>query len=158
MSDFAGFEAFDATTVPDAPSAEALPAGDYTVMVTETDFRPTNKTQPDGTPTGSYLSATFQVVEGEHSGRNLYEMYNIVNLNPKAVAIGKEQLRDLCLACNMNAIVLPSDLNDKVLRVRVACKNDTYNGETRVKNTIKKYAPLSAATTPTPPMDNGAPF
>lgn len=70
----------------------ALPRGDYSVTVVDSDLKPTRE------GTGQYLEVELEVLSGEHQGRKVWDRMNLVNKNPKAVEIGKETLAALCKA------------------------------------------------------------
>lgn len=85
---------FNANEVPEvAPrSFGPLPAGSYDMVITKSDIKPTKA------GTGHYIELEMQVVDGEHSGRRLWERLNIDNPNKQAEDIAKAALGALCQA------------------------------------------------------------
>lgn len=78
---------------------EALPPGEYTVMVTESEI----KTTQSGA--GRYISLAFEVQAPDaFRGRKLWDNMNIENPSIKAVEIAKRQLAQLVKACGMEDI------------------------------------------------------
>ena len=63
-----------------------LPDGDYLVSFDRASEQATKKGD------GSYVKASFKVVEGDYKGRLLFNYFLITHSNPKAAQIGKEQL------------------------------------------------------------------
>ncbi len=56
---------FNANQVEPTSNLEAIPAGKYLAVITESELKPTKS------GSGSYLQLTFQVLEGEYKGRFL---------------------------------------------------------------------------------------
>lgn len=87
--------------VNDAPAAAAprnygpLPAGDYPVVITESDVKATKA------GTGQYIELVMQVTDGEYSGRRLWERLNVNNPNKTAEDIAKAALGQLLLAVDV---------------------------------------------------------
>lgn len=65
---------------------DPIPEGTYTVKLTKSEERTTKKGD------GAYINATFEVVEGDHSGRLIFQKFLIDHPSAKAVEIGKNQL------------------------------------------------------------------
>lgn len=88
---------FNAAAVePMAPRSYApLPNGDYEMIITKSDVKPTKA------GTGQYLELEMQVVSGEHSGRRHWERLNVSNPNKQAEDIAKAALASLCNALGM---------------------------------------------------------
>jgi hypothetical protein len=58
---------FNASSVQPATAYEALPAGTYTAIITESEMKSTKRGD------GEYLQLTLQIIDGEHSGRKLWD-------------------------------------------------------------------------------------
>lgn len=88
---------FNAAAVePMAPRSYApLPNGDYEMIITKSDVKPTKA------GTGQYLELEMQVVSGEHSGRRHWERLNVSNPSKQAEDIAKAALASLCNALGM---------------------------------------------------------
>jgi hypothetical protein len=114
---------------------EAIPAGHYTVIMTEAKWKETSS------GTGRYLECTFQVVEGDYKNRKLWGKLNLQNPKPDAVTIAKRQFADICKAVQVASPRNVSELFNKPLSVRVTIQE--WNGDKR--NEVKAYKPLGAA-------------
>lgn len=115
----------------------ALPAGEYTVSISNSEFRNTKNGR------GQYLSLTFEIIEGQHAGRYAWHNLNLQNDNPKAVEIAQRELSAICRAVGKMAISDSSELHDIPHRITLAYI--PARGEWAEKNQIKKWMPLSAA-------------
>jgi len=99
---------FDAQShvAPPAPSREPLPPGMYQVIVMASDIKPTQA------GTGEFIELTLQVIDGEFSGRRLWDRLNVSNPNKTAEDIAKRQLQELCLAAGVTALTETEQLHD----------------------------------------------
>lgn len=80
-----------------APSFDALPAGDYVARAIKMEVKDTKNGQ------GKLLKVQFQVVDGPHANRIIFEQFNIVNPNRQAVQISVGQIRSWIEACTGHA-------------------------------------------------------
>ena len=62
----ANLQGFDARTVEPSADFEAIPAGKYLAIITDSGMKETKA------GTGNYLELTLQIIEGEFKGRNLW--------------------------------------------------------------------------------------
>jgi hypothetical protein len=86
---------FDVTEVePSAPRTdyEPIPAGEYVLRAVEAE----EKTTASG---GTMIKAKFEVAKGEHTGRLLWQNFNIVNASETAQRIGRQQIVAWATAC-----------------------------------------------------------
>lgn len=99
---------FDAQThvAPPSPSREPLPRGMYQVIVMASDLKSTQA------GTGQFIELTLQVIDGEHSGRRVWDRLNVSNPNKQAEDIALRQLQELCLACGVTAMTTTEQLHD----------------------------------------------
>ena len=147
----ATLQGFNANDVEPATDFEAIPAGKYLAVITETEVKP-NKLG-----TGSYLQLTFQVIEGEYKNRFLWARLNLDNPNATAVKIARAELSAICRAVGVMAPGDSVELHDLPLVISVKCKKRADTGE--ITNEIKGYAkkeaaagkPVQAAVDTTPP-------
>lgn len=133
----ATLKGFDANNVDPATDFEAIPAGKYLAVITESEVK-ANKSG-----TGSYLQLTFQVIDGEYKNRFLWARLNLDNPNSTAVKIARGELSAICRAVG---VMLPSDsveLHDLPLVISVKCKKRADTGE--LANEIKGYAKKESA-------------
>lgn len=127
MANLAGF---DASQVPEQQEFTALPEGQYVVIATASEMKPTKNGQ------GQFLQFTFEVVDGPMKGRKLWARLNLVNANATAVDIAKRELGAICRAVNIIKPADSAELHNKPMLVTVAVEIDDRKRE---NNTIKKY-------------------
>ena len=154
MADLRGF---DANQVEPTSDFEPIPAGKYSAVITESEFKETKS------GTGQYLQLTFQVIDGPHANRFLWARLNLDNPNATAVAIAKAELSAICRAIGVMAPKDSMELHNLPLVIHVRCKRRDDTGE--ITNEIKGYskkesAPVAAAeaatSTDTPPWKDRA--
>lgn len=129
----ASLQGFDASTVPEQEDFSALPEGQYVVLATASEMKPTKNGN------GEYLQFVFEVIDGQYKGRRLWSRLNLKNANQTAVDIAQRELAAICKAVG---VIKPSDsseLHNKPLTVTVAVEIDDRKRE---GNTIKKYEPV----------------
>jgi len=133
-------QGFNAEEVEPQGSFEPIPAGWYTCMVTDSEFKPTKNGQ------GEYLQLRLDVIDGEHEGRVLFDRLNLNNPNQTAVEIAQRQLSAICRAVG---IMTPSDsteLHDRPLNVKVSIR-PAGNGY-EASNEVKAYDSAEGASAP----------
>lgn len=130
---------FNAENIAPSVSFEALPAGKYNVVITDSDA----KTNRRGD--GEYLQLEFEVIDGEFKGRKLWARLNINNPNPDAVRMANA---DLSAICHAVGVLRPQDsveLHNLPLSVVVRCRK-TPEGE--IVNDIKGYEAVARPVAP----------
>ena len=107
---------------------------------------------------GTYVEFTFRIVEGENINRQVRGRFNIINNNPEAARIGKQQLVGLADAVG---IIDPSDTDPFIgkhciINVTVRPAHDQYGESNEIKS-YKKFdgevlasAPTAQTTAPAP--------
>lgn len=133
---------FDATTVEPRESFQPIPAGDYTVCISASEEKAT------ASGNGEYLKLTLEVLDGDHKGRLLFENLNLKNPSAAAVDIARRTARDICLAVNVPQLNDAMELHGKPMLASVKVEKRNDNGELR--NVIKAFAPVTAATNAAP--------
>lgn len=109
---------------------EALPAGDYVVIATESEFRATKA------GTGQYLQFTYEILEGPHKARKVWDRFNLINPNLTAVDIAERSLKALQEAVGLDGSAKDSsELHNRPFVVTLKIKQ--YNGDT--SNEVKGY-------------------
>lgn len=73
-------------------SFDVLPKGKYRAIINNTSIKPTKA------GTGEYLAVTFQIIEGDHSGRRIWQNLNLSNPNKMAEDIARQELNAICAA------------------------------------------------------------
>lgn len=127
---------FDATTVTPMSNFDALPAGKYNVVVSNTEVK------ENRSGTGSYLQIEFEVIDGEYVNRKLWTRLNLWHTNVEAARIATAELSSICRAVNNLRISDSSELHNLPLCVTVKCRK-TPDGE--IVNEIKGYERVSAS-------------
>ena len=118
---------FDSNEVEAADEYQQIPAGRYTMVVTDTDLMLTKKAKEANNPKlGQYIKVRFQIVSGEFQNRVIFQNFNVVNANPKAVEIGQQQFRNLLECCGIKKITDTSEIHQKVVVAHI--KNTPDNG------------------------------
>lgn len=142
---------FNAANVAPQQSFTPVPAGVYTVMVTDSEVKPTKNM------TGQMAVFTLQVVDGEHRGRKLFARINVQNQNPQAEQIGQSQLSSLCHAAGVLQLMDTAQLHNKVVRAKVKVRRDE-TGRYEDQNEVTAFeaaggpgAPTTAAAGPSSP-------
>lgn len=145
MANLAGF---DASQVPEQQEFSALPEGQYVVIATASEMKPTKS------GTGQFLQFTFEVLDGPQKGRKLWARLNLVNPNQTAVDIAQRELGAICRAVG---VIKPSDsaeLHNKPMFITVAVEIDDRKRES---NIIKKYEAVGPGAA-APAASGGAPW
>lgn len=133
MANLAGF---DASAVPEQQEFSALPEGQYVVIATASEMKPTKA------GTGEFLQFTFEVLDGPMKGRKVWARLNLRNPNQTAMDIAQRELGAICRAVG---VIKPNDsaeLHNRPLLITVGVEVDDRKRES---NTIKKYEPVSGA-------------
>lgn len=117
---------------PTAPEYGPLPAGEYTMIITRTEIKPTKA------GTGEYLECVMEVVEGKSAGRKHWERFNVSNPNKTAEDIAKAALGNLCMAIGLDNVTDTDQLHDRMFIAKVAI--DRKDPE---RNRIMGYSPAA---------------
>lgn len=149
----ANLSGFDANQVEPTGDFEAIPAGKYLAVITDSEMKP-NKAG-----TGSLLQLTFQIIEGDFENRLLWTRLNLDHPNATAVQIARADLSAICRAVGVLAPKDSVELHNLPLMINVRCKKRQDTGD--VVNEIKGYspretkavraAPVASSTPATPP-------
>ncbi len=134
----ANLSGFDARNVEPMADFEAIPPGKYLAVITASEMKPTKSGN------GSYLELTFEVIEGERKGRNLWARLNLDNPNQLTVQIARGELSAICRAVGVMQPKDSYELHNLPLLVTVKCKKREDTGD--IVNEVKGYAKKEAAT------------
>ena len=127
---------FDASQVPEQQEFTALPEGQYVVIATASEMKPTKN------GLGEFLQFTFEVLDGPMKGRKVWARLNLKNPNATAVDIAQRELGSICRAVG---VIKPNDsaeLHNKPLLVTVKVEIDDRRRES---NSITKYESVNGA-------------
>lgn len=140
---------FNANEVEPAVNFEAIPAGKYLAIITDSETKPTKAGN------GSFLQLTFQVIDGPYKGRMLWARLNLENPNSTAVQIARAELSAICRAVGVLAPNDSVELHNLPLVIDVKCKKrqdtDEITNEIRCYSKREMQAPAAAV-----PATNGA--
>ncbi len=114
---------FDANTVPPAETREAVPEGWYSVVITESEMRPTRDQQ------GHYLNLTFKVIAGQYQGAVVYDRLNLHNSSEKAVEIAFRTLSSICRATGQMVIQDTQQLHNHPLEAKVTLREAGHGAD-----------------------------
>jgi hypothetical protein len=135
---------FNANEVEPSSSFDAIPAGKYLAVITNSDEKKTKKGD------GAYLQFEFEIVEGEYKNRRLWARLNMKNDNAETVRIARADLAAICRAVNVMQPRDTIELHNLPLTIVVKYRK---NQDDEIVNEIKGYAPkasLSGAVSATP--------
>jgi len=145
--------AFNTAGVDTSDNFSPIPAGDYNVMVVESDILDTKA------GTGTYIKLQMKVLDGPHANRVLFHNIPVTNPNQTAVEIGQKHLAQLCQAAGLAAIADTQDLHNKPVTAKVKVKKDPEYGDS---NEVLSYKPVTGgvatpAAAPTQQQTQAAP-
>ena len=132
-----GYE-FVADEVEDNRDFDALPAGKYLAVISNVEIKD-NKSK-----TGTFANFAYQIIDGPHKGRLVWQNINLTNPNQTAVDIGKGELKQIAKAVGVERFRDTSVVQNKPLVIEL--KVVPYNGEN--KNEIKKVLPTNVPVIP----------
>jgi len=129
---------------------DALPAGDYMVVITEWEDKDTKAGD------GQYANLTLEVVDGPCKGRKLWHTLNLKNKSEQAVNIARAQYAAIREAVDTPSPKVAQDLYNKpfIAKVKVERRKmkdsngnwvDDPNGD--YQNQCKGFKPLNSAST-----------
>ena len=122
---------FDAGTVEPSGSFEPIPAGEYAVIITDSQMKPTKA------GSGKFLELKMQIVSEEQKNRILFDRLNLINPNQQAVDIAKGTLSAICRAVGVMTPKDSAELHSKKLVAVVKVRKREDNGE--LSNEVKGY-------------------
>jgi hypothetical protein len=132
----ANLNGFDANTVEPRTEFDAIPAGDYTAILKESEMKATK----DGA--GKYLQLTWEIVDGQYKGRKFWDRLNLQNKSAQAVAIAEATLSSICRAIGVMKPADSQQLHGVPVTISVKCVKRDDSGE--ITNEIKGYSKLGA--------------
>lgn len=134
--------AFDATNIAPATGAGAIPAGEYPVIIVNTDMKPTRDN------TGQYLEVQMEVIDGPQKGAQVYDRLNLVNQNPKAQEMAQRQLSAICHAIGVLTFRDTVELHNRPLLAKLKyvdpVMNEDGSQKYAAKNEVQRYKAIGA--------------
>ena len=134
MADLGGF---DATKIAPQGDRTPLPAGDYKVVIEKSEKKPTKK------GTGHLLELVLKVVDGEHSGRMVWERLNIWNPSQDAAKIAASTLSAICHATGVMKPNASEQLHNIPMIASVVVE-ERKDAKGEFSNKIKAYKRIGA--------------
>jgi len=134
----ANLNGFNANNVDPATDYEAIPAGKYLAIISNSEMKPTKS------GSGTYLELCFQLIDGPYKNRLLWSRLNLSNPHNQAVQIAQGELSAICRAVGVMQPKDSAELHNLPLQISVKCKKREDTGD--VVNEIKGYAKKEAAT------------
>jgi hypothetical protein len=128
---------FDANQVEPSTVFDPIPAGKYLAAIIDSKVKPTKSGN------GEYLEFTFQILEGEYKGRQLWSRLNLDNPNAQTVKIARAELSAICRAVGVMAPNDSVELHNLPMIVTVRCKKRADTGE--IVNEVRGFAKREAA-------------
>jgi hypothetical protein len=128
---------FDASSVAPQITNGVLPAGTYLAHITESDIRPL------ASGNGQGLKLTFEIIDGQHKGRRVWDNLNIQHTSETTQRIAQAQLSALCHAVNVIKLEDTSALHYKPVKIKVTVRE--AQGNYQESNNIKGYESASGA-------------
>ena len=122
---------FDASQVAPQASNGPVPAGTYMAHITESDVQPLKSGKGIG------LKLTFEIIDGPHKGRRVWDNLNIQHENEETQRIAQSQLSALCHAVNVIKLQDTAALHLKPVTIKVVVRE--AQGQYQASNNIKGY-------------------
>ena len=135
----------DVSHIDPAPRFDPIPAGDYPVIITESETKLTK----DGS--GQYLQLKLEIQDGEFRGRILFDRLNLWNNNAQAKEIAHRQLSQIAHAVGVLQVADSEQLHFKPLIASVKLR--AASGGYDASNEVKGYKKPAGA-----PVQQGQPF
>lgn len=111
---------------------ELLADGEYEGTITDAIVKDTKK--------GGKMIECVLTLKTNSGERKLFEMFNIVNDNPKAQEIGRGKIKTILVNAGKGTILQSvSDLCGVPVRVNVGTRDEEYNGNVNKRNYVKTY-------------------
>ena len=133
MADISSLD-FDAEKIQPQASFEPVPTGEYTVMITESDLKPTKSGD------GQYLQLVYEILDGDYKNRKIWDRLNIVNRNSTATEIAQRALSAICHSVGVLHPKDSAELHNKPFVVKVGIR--PAQGEFSESNTVKGYSSI----------------
>jgi hypothetical protein len=125
---------------------DALPAGTYAVECVADEWK-------DAKSGVKMLVATFKVTKGEHAGRQILHRFMPDHHNETAAKIARVALKRWCEAVGHVGLLRDTSvLHFKPFLAELSVTKSERDGREYIGNEIKKWSPLTAASS-APPAD-----
>lgn len=141
-------------------TGELIPAGMYQAIIVNSGGDPNDeRTGEDGLVSsrsgkGRYLPMTFEIIDGDFKGRQIFKNFNLENSNEQAVKIAQSEIKELLQAVGWDFVSKPCGPNDTSeihmipLTLQITIRNNKQSDEEQ--NEIKHFKPRATAGTAAP--------
>jgi hypothetical protein len=117
-----------------------LPKGEYVAQVIDV------KVSPHSTGDGYGINLTWQIGEGEHENRCVFQHITFQHSSAQAQQIGRQQLKDLCVATGIHEQVSDVEVFKFIpCRIRLGIKKDSDGID---QNKVSRVLPLEPPPKP----------
>ncbi len=112
-----------------------IPVGEYPCMIVKSELK-ASKTG------GEFLLLEIDVIEGQYQGRKVFSRLNLVNSNPVAVKIARNELAKICLAVGVTDPKDSQDLHNIpfIGKIGVDPERDGFKASNKMAGYSKKNA------------------
>jgi hypothetical protein len=137
-------ETFDVAALPVSDrNFEPLPAGWYDATITNAEIMATKM------GTGKYIKVRYDINGPTHQGRVVFGNLNVLNPNPKADEIGRQQLGEIMRAIGLAKVTDTDQLIGGQISIKLEVKQDEQYG---ASNEVKGFKSVSGSASPSTPM------
>lgn len=117
--------------------SDPIPAGRYVMQAVNSEVKVTSAGD------GRYVKYELEVLEGPHTGRKVFALFNIENKSEKAQQIGRGQLKSFAKACGLASGLISDSFELHEIPVVVRVDVDTHP-EYGAQNRVKGFYPKGA--------------
>ena len=144
-------------------TSELIPAGLYQAIITASGGDPGDeRTGEDGLVSsrsgkGRYLPMTFEIIEGEYKGRQIFKNFNLENTNEQAVKIAQGEIKELLQAVGWDFVNKPCGPDDTseihmiplTLQITTRVNKNTDDEQNEIKHFKPRQTPGMTTAAPT---------
>lgn len=112
-----------------------IAAGIYLAQIVKSEMKETKDSE------GHYLELRFQILEGEHNNRIVFERLNLQNKNVQTVEIAAKTLATICEICGVDLLDDSEQLHNIPMNIKVVIK--AAKAQYAEQNEIKGYEKCS---------------
>lgn len=141
---------FDSTQVEPSSPIELLPPGEYRVQIVRSDLKPTKN------GLGKLLELEMDIVDGQFTGRKIWDRLNIVHEKAQTEEIAKRTLSAICRAVGVERLQDSEELHHRTMVCALKVTPDSRDKELprdqqRMQNSVGGYKPVAGGTQPQRP-------
>ena len=143
-------------------TSELIPAGMYQAIITASGGDPNDeRTGEDGLVSsrsgkGRYLPMTFEIIEGEYKGRQIFKNFNLENSNEQAVKIAQSEIKELLQAVGWDFASKPCGPDDTseihmiplTLQIITRVNKNTDDEQNEIKHFKPRQTPGTTTAAP----------